>query len=580
MFKKYFIIFSLVISSLIVGQFVFARNPEDITDWYIKDFQTEITVNKDSSLNITENIIADCGNLPDKHGIFRVLPLKINTDKGSYNTPIELISITDFNGRPYNFKIINNILNHTITWKIGSPNATVSGVNYYKIVYKVENAIRFQNPNFDELYWNLLGNFWDIETDNFSAKIYFPQEINNSNTQIDYYTGVLGSKSKDLATYFWDNNVLNFISKPNYTFMPGEGVTVSASFPKNIFTPYVPTFIEKYINIFGYFSFLIPILIFVFAFLKWKKYGKDPKMKKPIPPEFGIPEDITPIQMGMVLSHGIWKDKFITSAIISFAVRKIIIIEQTEKKILFFNNKDVVLRKVQENYDLSKVTDTEKILLEGLFDEDDGVALSSLRYKFNKELLAIKKSALDDSVSNGWLAPKSNAYMWGFIIAGITLVFLSIFSIILSSLLVLNLFISAIILILFGIFMPKRTQAGVDLLFKIKGFELYMKQAEDYRQQFYEKESIFDKFLPYAIVFGIAELWAKKMQLIYGEDYFTNYHPVWMAGSVSVNFDVSSFTSQLNSITSSISSSTSSSSGAGGSGGSGGGGGGGGGGGW
>ena len=78
--------------------------------------------------------------------------------------------------------------------------------------------------------------------------------------------------------------------------------------------------------------------------------------------------------------------------------------------------------------------------------------------------------------------------------------------------------------------MPKRTQAGVDLLFKIKGFELYMRQAENYRQQFYEKENIFDKFLPYAIIFGIAELWAKKMQLIYGEDYFRNYHPAWFVG--------------------------------------------------
>ena len=103
----------------------------------------------------------------------------------------------------------------------------------------------------------------------------------------------------------------------------------------------------------------------------------------------------------------------------------------------------------------------------------------------------------------------------------------------------------------------------------------------EYRQQqFYEKENIFDKFLPYAIVFGIAELWAKKMQLIYGEDYFKNYHPIWFVGAMPTNFDVSSFTSQLNSISRSIASSTSGSSGAGGGGFSGGGGGGGGGGGW
>ena len=55
-----------------------------------------------------------------------------------------------------------------------------------------------------------------------------------------------------------------------------------------------------------------------------------------------------------------------------------------------------------------------------------------------------------------------------------------------------------ILLIVFGFFMPKRTQKGVDLLFRIKGLERYMRTAEQYRQKFYEKENIFDKLLPVA----------------------------------------------------------------------------------
>ncbi len=74
----------------------FAR--ETVTDWYIKDFQSDIVVNADSSLDITENIVADCGNLPDKHGIFRILPTIRNDNKTK--TPVELVSITDFNFSP------------------------------------------------------------------------------------------------------------------------------------------------------------------------------------------------------------------------------------------------------------------------------------------------------------------------------------------------------------------------------------------------------------------------------------------------------------------------------------------------
>lgn len=127
--------------------------------------------------------------------------------------------------------------------------------------------------------------------------------------------------------------------------------------------------------------------------------------------------------------------------------------------------------------------------------------------------------------------------------------------------------------------MAQRTQKGAELNWRIKGFRLYMKTAEKYRQQFNEKENIFEKFLPYAMIFGLTKLWIKKMEIIYGKDYFTNYHPIWFAGSLG-SFDIDSFTSELSNISSSISSNTGGSSGSGGSGGTGGGGGGGGGGGW
>jgi uncharacterized membrane protein len=128
--------------------------------------------------------------------------------------------------------------------------------------------------------------------------------------------------------------------------------------------------------------------------------------------------------------------------------------------------------------------------------------------------------------------------------------------------------------------MPKRTQKGAELLWRIKGFKLYMNTAEKYRQQFYEKENIFEKFLPYAIVFGITKEWVKKMQDIYGGEYFKTHIPAWYVGANIASFNADSFSSAMSSLSSSISSNVGSASGAGGAGGAGGGGGGGGGGGW
>ena len=286
MYKGRFLIFLAVLGFLFTGQSVLAREADTVTDWYIKHFETSIVVNKDSSLLITENITADVGNVPDKHGIFRVLPTQINTEKGVFKTPIELISITDFMGNPLNYETSQDWAAKTITWKIGDSNMAVTGEHEYKVTYKVRNAVRFESPDFDELYWNLLGTFWLLDIDNFSATVIFPPEIGQQNTTIAYYTGAFGSKANDLATYSWvsDNNVVFSSTAP---LPQGVGITASFIFPKNIFTPYQFTFFEKYGQ---YFFWLLPLMMLAICFGFWLKYGKDPKMKKPIPPEFGIPE--------------------------------------------------------------------------------------------------------------------------------------------------------------------------------------------------------------------------------------------------------------------------------------------------
>jgi uncharacterized membrane protein len=534
-----------------------------LNDWYIKNFDSTIVVNKDSSLSVTEKIIADCGNLPNKHGIFRILPSQGH---------VELQSITDFDGRPYKYQTIFE--NNTVTWKIGDPNLTVTGENDYQITYKIKDAIRFFD-NYDEFYWNLSGNYWQFNIENFSAHIFLPSEVNKENTKISYYADRLGSNDTDLATYEWTGkNTLDF--KSAFLILPGQGITASISFPKGIFTPYVPSFMEKYAD---YLWFLIPVLILIFSFLEWNKYGRDIKISKSIAPEFGIPENITPIQMGMVLTSGRWRNAFITASIIDLAIRKFIIITELDKKILGFTQKDFEFKQSENYANIGTLTLSEQSLLKHMFNtKADSVKLSDLKKKFYSAVQPIKNSSIEDC--HKWLVKKSLAKKAAFFLSGAVIAWLGFFTINFSIFLFSSILISSAILFLFGLIMPQRTPAGADLYCKIKGFQLYMKTAENYRQQFYEKENIFDKLLPYAIIFGIAELWAKKMEKIYGNDYFTgHYHSYWYYGYAGT-FDASGFAHQLNNITSSISSMTSSGSGAGGGGFSGGGGGGGGGGGW
>lgn len=108
--------------------------------------------------------------------------------------------------------------------------------------------------------------------------------------------------------------------------------------------------------------------------------------------------------------------------------------------------------------------------------------------------------------------------------------------------------------------MPKKTEKGTEAYWKILGFREYINTAEKYRVQFQEKENIFEKYLPYAIIFGLADKWAKAFEGIYLQP------PTWYEGEFGPRFTTYAFVNSLNHSLSSINSAFISRSGGGGSG--------------
>ncbi|MEI8061512.1 MAG: DUF2207 domain-containing protein [Candidatus Berkelbacteria bacterium] len=565
--KKYF---ALLITLVGIFSFGFrAEARDDVDYWYIKDFQSEITVNNDSSIDVTENIVADCGNA-QKHGIFRTLPTfqQISSSE-KIQSPIVLASITDFDDKSIKYSETSSRNDGTITWKIGDANAYVSGINNYRIKYHVKNAVRHNSTGLDEFYWNLNGNFWDIEIDNFSARVTFPEGISKSNSEMNIYTGSFGNKNSLNAETNWKSDHQIEINYAK-TLETGEGITLSTTFPKGIINPYVPTLWEKYGS---YMYLLIPLIVLWLIYLLWNKTGRDPKINPTIAPEFEIPEKLAPIEMGLALTDSILDNKFISASIINLAVNGALKIEKV-------GNKDFKITKLSSKYAMSK---GEEKLFTGLFESGDAVTISDLKNKFYKNLPKISSAGNDFLVSKKWLV--DNSRLWQYILAifGVIIFIVSVGLWSLNTILGLSVMLSAIIIFVFSFLMPRRSPEGALLLRRIKGFKLYMDTAERYRQKFNEKENIFEKFLPYAIMFGITKEWVKKMKVIYGEDYFTSYHPIWFIGPNFAAFNVDSLASEISAMSlnmASTMSSSPSSSGSGGGGFSGGGGGGGGGGGW
>lgn len=350
---------------------------ENVDDWYIKDFQSTIEVLADDSAIITEDIVADSGAAL-KHGIFRILPTETKTPDEVIYMPIELISITDFAGNPYKYQSLDK--GNTITWKIGDPKVSISGINNYRIKYKLNNVIRDQ-ADFDELYLNLSGNYWDLEIDKFSAKIILAPGISQADSEIFLYSGASGNKSADDVSANWlEDSVLEV--KTEKTLSKGEGITLSLSFPKGYIEH---SQIEKKKSgliaglkpgsenfklialIYALYLLFLPLIVFLIALLTYRRKQKEnPYYKRVIVTEYDAPENISPIILGYLDKQ---KDigKLITASIVKMAVLKLLVIKEQEKKILFIKNKylEFIKTDTQENY--SKLDESEKYIFELIF---------------------------------------------------------------------------------------------------------------------------------------------------------------------------------------------------------------------
>ncbi len=109
----------------------------------INNFNTEITVKKDGTIDVLEIINYDFG--PNfKHGIIREINLfKTNKDNKKYLLTFEVKSVTNSDGNSYKITTNEDRSKGVYIVKIGDPNKTITGVNKYIISYTVSGAITY-----------------------------------------------------------------------------------------------------------------------------------------------------------------------------------------------------------------------------------------------------------------------------------------------------------------------------------------------------------------------------------------------------------------------------------------------------
>jgi uncharacterized membrane protein YgcG len=502
-------------------------------------YDVVIQIQRDDSIVVRETIDYDFGTA-QRHGIFRDIPTTLRYDDAHDRTyPLDVVSVTGSPGTPVQYEKEDAGAGKTRI-RIGDPDRTITGRHTYVIRYRMGGALN-GFPDHDELYWNAVGPDWAVPIQQARVTVSAPGPIDG----IACYAGPAGS-SLPCAKSALKHGVASF-AQPSLD--PHDAFTVAVGLPKGIVAEPAPILTERWTLARAFTAtpftvggslLLAALVVGGLGRVVWRT-GRDrryqgsqvdvlmgapagtPEQAVPLfegdasgPVEFAPPMDLRPGQIGTLVDE-VANSLDVTATVIDLAVRKYLVIAEIPKK-GWFGKPEWKLTKLKGPD--RELLEYERELFDGLFEDGQEVELSSLRTKFVARLQRVQDALYRDAVGHGWFAGRPDRVRgrWvavgiGVLVAGAVLEFAAVRWTRLA-LLPLAVILAGLLLMVGARWMPRRTVTGTGLVRRVRGFRTVIATAETNMARFAEKENLFTRYLPYAIVFGLTEKWARAFEVL------------------------------------------------------------------
>ncbi len=490
----------------------------------ILDFDVTLTLNKNSDITVTEKITVNAEHKNIRRGIYRTIPLEADRDI----IPLSLY----MDGQPHPY--FTERYGGNLTINFGNDDYIARGRHEYTLTYTMKNGVIF-GGNYDEIYWNVTGNYWQFPIERASFKFDAPQGLKVIEEGISLYTGGYGEKKSQAQK---GGNLLFYTTS---ALAPGEGFTVAVPFEKGFAKETLQMKIKRFAR--NHLPWLLFAVLLIYFLFTWYKYGRDPKYDGRI--LYAPPEGISPAFAGYLLARK-FKLSFFAAALVSLCGKE---------KIKITGNGKLIELQLKDKYG-HNLPKEELFILDGFFSSD----IVYIGKSYQPEIAAAVKSFRNILKSDGQhFINKNNkfgifpllimlAMQAGFdpqvILINIILTAVA-FSIANKNTLQAN-WPTLIILLLFlpsmnVIFNSKEliflssvagylvymstidntTKAGRDLYLDLLGFKKYMETAELHRAELSNPEDklkVFADYLPYAYAFGIQGEWIKSFTKMLSRD--------------------------------------------------------------
>lgn len=564
--------------ALLVILFIAAPVRAGTQDFTITSFIADYYVSRDedrvSYMSVQEKIVAEFPNFDQNHGILRAIPKSYD----GHSLELGIKSVKKPSGESWQYETSDE--NGNTVLKIGDPDTYVKGPQTYIIEYVVRGPVTFTGA--ERLFWDVNGDQWPQTFGEVVARVHIPSEFAGEvSGGPSCNTGTFGSEESACRVTTEESGQGKLVTFATTRQLSGyETLTFNVPFTAGTFAHYTMSATAVWHAVLvGTLIAVPPLIVLWFVVRHWRKYGRDAKGRGVV-----VPQYLPPAGVSVLGSSALWHQGFqptaISATIIDLAVRHYIKIYETGKTVFSGYKYDVELVKAPAD-----LLPEEQRVVKLLFsDVTPGrrVSLEDLSKKLYEEATKIGESVDEYMAAQKYFVQKPSKARAPFIIAGIIMIVCGIVFIPYT----LGLVLAGIVALIGGAIMAAPTQKGAELKEYLEGLKMYMKLAEAERIKVLQSPDgrmtekvdvankgqlvkLYERLLPYAVLFGIEKKWAKEFADLYDKP------PEWYSGTGAFNaaYFATSLTSLDTAMTQSFSPPSSSGSGAGGGGGGGGGGG-------
>jgi uncharacterized membrane protein YgcG len=282
----------------------------------ILDFLSEVEMQPDSSLDVTETIRFEVLETQIRHGINRDFPTDYRGRWGSRSTTGFVLEDVRFDGDTVPTQLSR--LGNGVRIRIGDPDQLVpSGIHTYTIRYLTWWQVSFRSDR-DGLDWNVTGNGWTWPIDRAELRLRGPEGLVWYSVRL--FTGPPGSRAEDGLIVAQAPGFLDAVTTRPLSLH--EGLTVAAFFPKGVLQE--PSQLRVAAHWIGDNLALFPSFLGVVGigfYVGWLFLYGAARPPAVIVPQFAPPSGFSPAMVGYLEDQGL-SDRSFSTGIIGLAVAR------------------------------------------------------------------------------------------------------------------------------------------------------------------------------------------------------------------------------------------------------------------